>query len=95
MDLRMFTNDTDTVIAKDVDDAWVVWSEHTGEDREDYDDPYGWSWKEMPGTEELSIWCDSAGDPDTPESDGVELMAKTVAEWIAAQGRGFLCSTEY
>ena len=93
--MKCFTNDTDTVIADDIEDAWVVWCGHTGELREDYDAEDGWAWEEIPLDKELTIWCDWEGIPDTPDTDGVEEKTKTVAQWIESMGRGFLCSTEY
>jgi len=91
--LAMFTNGTDTVIARDTDDAWTVWSDHTGEDRGDYEDE--WSWESVPGDEAIKAWLESDGLIGCPEDDGAELVSKTVDEWIVHLGRGFAWSTEY
>lgn len=93
MELHVFTNKTDWVIAADVDDAWRAWEEHSGEERADYDTE--WTWDQLAPTHEITIWCDAEGDPCEPEEDGSDLITRAAAEWIAAQGRGFLCSTEY
>jgi len=78
--MRVWTNGTDTVIAEDVNDAWLVWEEHTGEQMEDYPDD---EWVERTGT--LSVWDD--------DSENDEYEVKDCADW-AADGRGFLCSNE-
>ena len=90
--LHVFEIGPDTVIAYDVDDAWTVWSEQSGEDRDDYetyDDPVL-----LPDDKTLSIWCDADGIAE-PNGDGADTVERTCAEWIAREGRGFLCSTEY
>ncbi len=71
----------DLVIAADVDDAWNVWSEHTGEKRDDYLDEDFESWAD---DKQLTIDTDD-GEPET----------KTGAEWATTQGRGFLASSEW
>jgi hypothetical protein len=82
-------SDADKVIAHGEADAWAVWTETTGMDpdeegcREDI-------W-ELPADKELRIVCDADGNP----SDDGETISRTCAEWVAHQGRGFLCSTEY
>jgi len=91
--LAMFTNGTDTVIARDTDDAWVVWSEQIGEDRDDYDGE--WSWEAVPGDKAIKAWLDPDGTVGCPDDDGAELVSKTVDEWITHLGRGFAWSTEY
>jgi len=91
--MKLFTNKTNWVIAADVEDAWRVWSEKSGEEREDYEDD--WTWEEVPTGDELAIWCDAGGIPCDPEEDGSELLTKTAAQWVEEHGRGFLCSTEY
>jgi len=88
--MKLYTNGTDWVVAADVDDAWLAWTEHTGESREDYEDD--WVWDEVGPDEELGIWCDTKGDPCEVDEDGSEIVAKTAAQW-AERGRGFLCST--
>jgi len=88
MALHVFemTSGPDWVVAADVDDAWAVWSEHTGEKREDYEDSDGW--------EQL----DDASDVRIAEdlsADALVWNTKTCAQWAADEGRCFLCSTEY
>lgn len=92
--MKLFTDGTDYVIAEDVDDAWVQWSEHTGEEREDYDDGEK-VWEEWPPDKMLPIWCDANGAICEVDEDGGELVGKKGAEWIAKEGRGWLASTEH
>lgn len=94
-ELRVFTNDTDTVVAADLADAQRVVEAHYGVTFEQE----GWSldeWCEVPGDKLITIRDDDrviwrpVGDTG---SDGRET--KTAAEWAMSNGRGFLCSTEY
>jgi hypothetical protein len=95
--LHLFTDGTDTVTAADVEDAWAVWCETIGEKREDYPDT---EWSQVPDDQPFLIVMDL---DDHPEYKGYPLsgrydnhanVTKPAAEW-AAQGRGFLCSTEW
>lgn len=81
-DLKVWTNDTDTVIAADLADVKRVIADHYGSDEFDEDD----SWRLRSDERPLKIH----------NFDGNETaVTKTNAEWIASEGRGFLCSTEY
>lgn len=65
-DLHVFLlDDTDSVVARSVDDAWDVWCATIGEKREDYDDK-DHVWEQKPDDEGLSIWGD---DPDWEHAD--------------------------
>lgn len=85
--LKVFTNDTDTVVANDLADAQRVWEEKIGATFEQegmsLDD-----WSRIADDKPITIrnlhdrgWDDKA--------------TKTAAEWVASEGRGFLCSTEW
>lgn len=97
MTLKVWTNDTDTVIAEDLADVRKIIEEMYGSweefDRED--------WHAYPDDRVLRI-VDDEGDlrergfaTTTNPLTGHEVVARTCAEWIASEGRGFLCSTEY
>jgi hypothetical protein len=58
-ELHVFTNDTDTVVARDVEDAWAVWCEHSGERRRDYEQ-CGMCWERLDPDKSLTIWNDGA-----------------------------------
>lgn len=78
--LRAFTDGIDTVVAFDEDDAREVHREFVGE--RDCDPPY----EEVDQDEQLTINdYDGKGGKKT----------QSVREWCAADGRGFLCSTEW
>jgi hypothetical protein len=91
-------SEADYVIAEDVEDAWKVWCECTAEKREDYEceciPGCGCNPEELAPDQEISIWCDSKGEPDEP-GNGALLLKHTAAFWIAKMGRGFLCSSEW
>lgn len=87
--LRVWSNGTDTVVARDIEDAWAVWSEHSGEKREDYDD--GDVWTEV--ARSIRIWCNANGEI-SDGGDGDEAVEMTAEQWARKNGRGFLCSTE-
>ena len=84
--MKVFSERCDSVIANDVDDAWVVWEKHCGEKRKDYDNEEGF-WEELSDDQKLSIHDE---DDSLPQP-----QKKTCAEWIKEKGRGFLCSTEW
>lgn len=88
-ELRAYCIDgVDTFIARDLEDLSATIQEH-----------YGDSWEEMCGTHLF----DTAREQLEPDKvlkivnvpvEG-ETKTQTVAEWIAENGRGFLCSTEW
>lgn len=85
--LSVFTNDTDTVIARDLADVQVIVEAHYGATFESE----GWElddWSKIPDNKDITI-CNLH---DGGEGD---RATKTAAEWIAQMGRGFLCSTEW
>lgn len=71
----------DFVVAHDPDDAWAVWSEHTGERRDDYEGNF----YPIPVTRDLDIKMD----------DGSGTIVKSTEQWAACNGRGFLASRNY
>lgn len=93
--LHLFTNGTDHVSAKDVNDAWDVWCGITDERREDYDHDEETSFRQVSDEENLTIELEDEGPngEEIPEGE-VREYTLTAREW-AAKGRGFLCSTEY
>jgi hypothetical protein len=83
-DLHCFSDDVDTVIAASVEDADAAYDEwaggDTGQERA--------RWTQLPDDKPLTITVD-------PELNRGRRVTKTCAEWVASNGRGFLCSTEY
>jgi hypothetical protein len=55
-DLHVFTNDTDHVVARSIEDAWDVWCTSNGEERKDYEGE--WTWEQEPDDKVLSVWED-------------------------------------
>lgn len=82
--LGLWTNDYDTVIAYDREDAIALWAENIGEDPDFYDPT---EWERLPDDKPVRIYEDD--DTSKPPTE------KMPAEWIAQNGRGFLCSTEF
>jgi len=87
-ELHAFTNEVDILIARDIGDAWQIWQEHTGESDESYREEL----YQMPDDAPIGIWWD--GEKIAELGQG-EVLTLTAAEWVAREGRGFLCSTEY
>ena len=80
------------VIARNKTDAWKCVEDHEGEPRDNFADDY---WCEVPSDEKLEIWCDPETEAPVPAGeDGAITITRTAAEWIAAEGRGWLCTTE-
>ncbi|HBU30655.1 MAG TPA: hypothetical protein DEB56_14775 [Thiobacillus sp.] len=88
-------NDCVWVVAESKLDACKAYAEFCGyedvaeatEECGDGFDPSNWS--ELPDDSPLSIVED---EDDLPCADAFRTM--TCAEWVAEQGRGFLCTTE-
>ena len=78
--LRMYTDDYDTVIAYSPEDATAAWCEHIGPGA----DPSHLEWDEK----HTPLTADIEG-----RTNGAETHPPAV--WIERFGRGFLCSTEY
>lgn len=79
--LKVWTDATDTVIAEDIRDVRRVMESHAGS------------------------WESNDGDWRVIEDDKLikihnvtgheDIVEKTADEWVKAEGRGFLCSTEW
>lgn len=98
MALKVFTNDVDTVIAEDMADVRKVIEELHGS-WDDFNDEGEWY---VHSDDKVIRIVDSEGDlrergftTETNPLTGHEVVARTCAEWIASEGRGLLCSTEY
>lgn len=46
-------------------------------------------WEEVPGNHVIRVQV------ERPFACGYDVVKKTAAEWIASNGRGFLCSAEF
>lgn len=92
MELQVFTNDCEWIIARDLDDARLAWCEHVGLDPAQYTNQ-DLGFEPLRPDSEVSIWCDVNGDPGDIAGEGCTLVTLTCQEW-AKRGRGFLCSTE-
>ena len=85
--LRVFTNHTDTVVAYDLPDAQLVVEKQYGATFEQE----GWTldeWDEVDDDKVITIRNLNGNGWD-------DVATKTAAEWAAASGRCFLCSTEW
>jgi hypothetical protein len=85
MELKVYVNETDHVIAHSVDDAHKVVAELYGYDERQAstalaDDPFS------PLTSDATITI--------RDYDDGKPVTKTADEWVALHGRGLLCSTE-
>lgn len=77
--------ETAHVITDSPEDALKIAMEHL----EDWDDDPAVA-KELPLDTVLHIWMENGRI-----SDGGELVPRTCAEWIASQGKGLLCTSEF
>ena len=88
MDLIVFTNDYEWVVAKTLTQALRIVKETTG---------YGYleeeleHWYELSDENTLSIWWE---DDKVAEIGTGTLVEKTCGEWVEHFGQGYLCSSE-
>ena len=85
--LSIWTNDTDKVVAVDLDDVKKVLQGHCGSNEFD-DEVNNGEWYKVADDQPITIVTLDGPDGDTK-------ITKTASEWIASDGRGFLCSTEF
>ena len=94
---HVFVNEHDWIAADDLDEAWRIYAEYIGyEDdvaraRQEIED--GDPLVQMADDAIIKIHVDAAGKM-TDDYDSTPL-ALTAAEWVAREGKGHLCSTEY
>ncbi len=82
-DLQVFHDGFEWVIARSPADASVVWCRYVGEDPKDWKRREN-DWRPMDQNASLLIFTN---DDDVPTS-------RTCAEWIAIEGRGYLCTSD-
>lgn len=85
--MKVFTNDTDTVVAEDLAGVQRVVEAFYGATLEQE----GWSlddWVEVPGDKVITIRNFRDRGDDDKET-------RTAAAWAATEGECFLCSTEW
>ena len=79
--LKVWTDGTDTVIAEDIRAVQKVMEVHAGSWESSDGD-----WRVIDGAKLIKIH-NFTGHED--------IVTKTADEWVKAEGRGFLCSTEW
>ena len=82
MSLSVWSDGEDWVVAESAEDATAIWTEHYGEPAEEL------YWKRWDDGRTLSVF-------DFDEDDNVHKVMRPCAEWIAQNGRGWLCSVNY
>lgn len=88
--LGVFQVDDEGATAHVITDSPEKAKELAGEVLIYLDDEYPVKVKELPMDAVLHIWM-----RDGQISDGGDLVARTCAEWIASQGEGLLCCSEF
>ena len=89
-ELALFTDGTEHIVARDLDDAKAIQRETTGIDRQTQDEC---EWDQELDDKPIWIWWKD-GRASCP-CDGGEKLELTAAEWVAKAGRGWLCSSEW
>jgi len=84
--LHVFSDGEECYIAYDAEDAWALWTKSTGEKRADYEFEDGSYWTCLADDHVLKICMDAAQYNGTAPA-----VAKTCAEWVATNERGYLC----
>jgi hypothetical protein len=85
--VKVFTNGTDTVVARSIDDVPSVIASHYGSTMEQE----GWTldeWRQVPDDKPITIRNVHGNGWDDKET-------RTAAEWARLEGESFLCSTEW
>jgi hypothetical protein len=104
MTLKIFSNDYESFIVKDLEDLKAFHKEFYGETMEEMDidiDDYSESGIDEFYNIQIEDSDYSAGDPKIPQNaeirfrDGIVFVKAIAHEWINSNGRGFLCSTEF
>jgi hypothetical protein len=99
--MKVFTNQTDTVIAESIDDIRAVLNETLGPP---YDEEfYPEEWNELDQSKVQTIVCDQDDWPDVEVPAGAIInklddrvkVTAPLSAWVDTCGRSFLCSTEY
>lgn len=85
--LKLWTNGVETYLAESPADIPALYEKQTGGT---YDPDEHGEWEERSEDGPLTIVMDTSNN-DNPR----ERVTKTFGEWIATNGPGFLCSTEY
>lgn len=93
--LHMFNLcDCDYVVARDLDDAWTLYTAHTGERRDDHDDDPGAAYQ-IPDDKVYELYIDSSGEACEQGDDDAKLESDTALGWSRRLGRGYAFGTEY
>ena len=80
MNLKMWTNDCDYVIATTVEEAKQICIDTCGYGRDEVDE---WDWEEVPR------------DQDFTFDDGDQHIKETIGHFILEYGRGYFACSEY
>lgn len=87
MPLHMYTDSTDTVIAESPEDAVAVWAEQHGVGYTDETGCTAEDWDRVPDGKAYTLHL-----VDEP---GLPSKTQTAMQWVLAEGRCHLGSTEY
>lgn len=106
VELHIWCDDTETVIAASPEDADALIEEMTGVNNvEEFGEPASERWRKLDDVKHLTMWWEGddlvgfhfrAGEHDRPAwvSDTARPITKTRAEWCEELGRSYLGSTE-
>ena len=86
--------DYDYVVARDLDDAWELYTAHTGEKRDDHADDPGAAYQ-IPDDKAYELYIDGSGEACEMGDPGAKLETDTAVGWARRLGRGYAFGTEY
>lgn len=100
--IQIYSNEIDRVVAHSVEEAWLLWERHTGDDRIGYE----FDWTVCDPAEIISMWCSSDDEPFPIPTEYLKkagqhenMYSATTAEWLtlmqAAGFSGFWISSEW
>lgn len=90
VELTVFSNEYEWVIAEILSEALDIVKETTGYD---YSGDETYDWKALSDENTLAIWLMNEMVAEI-EEEGSTLITKTCGEWIEHFGKGYLCSSE-
>jgi NTP pyrophosphatase (non-canonical NTP hydrolase) len=91
--LRVYKSNHDWFVAESEDDAWQMLAEHLCQPVAELV-ARGERFEIVPDDKLITVICEDHPDGMRPSDSGFNVK-KTAAEWVAQEGRGYLCSEDF